>query len=157
MPKRLTPARSRSYSAGAGAEVHIGDGAGGDAGVGIRHQLHFLIVEVNAVGVVEAVAQQVVTAEPFGGPAAVVFLHKGDFATAFRQMTVHLDIQLFRQIDGSTDDFFRFIIGDAGADADLTHRETGRIVVLFTSRSASPMTPSMLSTTSGGTISLVTE
>ena len=116
---------------GAGAEVHIGDGAGGDAGVGIRHQLYLLIVKVDAVGVVEAVAQKIVTAEPFGGPAAVVFLHKGDFATAFRQVSMHFDVQLFGQIDGSTDDFFRFIIGDAGADADLTHRETGRIVVLF--------------------------
>ena len=60
-----------------------------------------------------------------------MFLHESHFAAAFRQMTVHLDIQLLRQINGRTDNLLCFIVGNAGADADLTHREAGRIMIFL--------------------------
>lgn len=44
---------------------------------------------------------------------------------------MHFDVQLFRQINGGADDLLGLVVGNAGADADLTHRETGRIVVLL--------------------------
>ena len=83
------------------------------------------------MGIVEPVAQHVVATEPLHWPAAEVLDGVLHLVLALGQVAVHHDVQLLRQIHRGPNDLLGLILGDAGADAHLAHRESGGVVVFL--------------------------
>ena len=117
------------HRAGAGTQVHIGDRAAGNAGVAVGQKLDVPLVQLDAVGVVEALAQQAVAAEPLHRGAAVARLGVLPLIAALGQVAVHHHIVFLGKFQRCLQDLLSVILRDAGADAHPAHRKTAAVVV----------------------------